>query len=125
MEQKKFSISKRLKSFVYAFNGLIVLFKEEHNARIHLIATILVITAAVLLKLNFYEWIAVTFAIGFVISVEIINTVIENMADFVSPAKNDKIKKIKDLSAAAVLISSMTALTIGLIVFIPKIKMIF
>ncbi|HQB19279.1 MAG TPA: diacylglycerol kinase [Bacteroidales bacterium] len=58
-------------------------------------------------------------------SVEIINTVIENMADFVSPAKNDKIKKIKDLSAAAVLISSMTALTIGLIVFIPKIKMIF
>ncbi|HON21270.1 MAG TPA: diacylglycerol kinase family protein [Bacteroidales bacterium] len=125
MEQKKFSISKRLKSFVYAFNGLIILFKEEHNARIHLIATILVITAAVLLKLNFYEWIAVTFAIGFVISVEIINTVIENMADFVSPAKNDKIKKIKDLSAAAVLISSMTALTIGLIVFIPKIKMIF
>jgi diacylglycerol kinase len=79
----------------------------------------------VLLKLNFYEWIAVTFAIGFVISVEIINTVIENMADFVSPTKNDKIKKIKDLSAAAVLISSMTALTIGLIVFIPKIKMIF
>lgn len=125
MEQKKFSISKRLKSFVYAFNGLIILFKEEHNARIHLIATILVITAAVLLKLNLYEWIAVTFAIGFVISVEIINTVIENMADFVSPAKNDKIKKIKDLSAAAVLISSMTALTIGLIVFIPKIKMIF
>ncbi|MGI6291957.1 MAG: diacylglycerol kinase family protein [Bacteroidales bacterium] len=125
MEQKKFSISKRLKSFVYAFNGLIILFKEEHNARIHLIATILVITAAVLLKLNFYEWIAVTFAIGFVISVEIINTVIENMADFVSPTKNDKIKKIKDLSAAAVLISSMTALTIGLIVFIPKIKMIF
>ena len=125
MEQKKFSISKRLKSFVYAFNGLIILFKEEHNARIHLIATILEITAAVLLKLNFYEWIAVTFAIGFVISVEIINTVIENMADFVSPAKNDKIKKIKDLSAAAVLISSMTALTIGLIVFIPKIKMIF
>lgn len=125
MEQKKFSISKRLKSFVYAFNGLIILFKEEHNARIHLIATILVITAAVLLKLNLYEWIAVTFAIGFVISVEIINTVIENMADFVSPTKNDKIKKIKDLSAAAVLISSMTALTIGLIVFIPKIKMIF
>ena len=70
MEQKKFSISKRLKSFVYAFNGLIILFKEEHNARIHLIATILVITAAVLLKLNFYEWIAVTFAIGFVIALK-------------------------------------------------------
>jgi len=125
MEHNKFSISKRLKSFVFAFNGLLILFKEEHNSRIHLIATAIVLTAGVLFELNFYEWIAITFSIGFVITVEIINTVIENVADLISPDKNDRIKKIKDLSAAAVLISSITALTIGLIVFIPKIKMSF
>jgi undecaprenol kinase/diacylglycerol kinase (ATP) len=119
-ENKGFSIAKRLKSFVYAFNGLRILLKEEHNARIHLFATAVVITAAILIKLDLFEWIAVAFSIGLVITVEILNTVIENVADFVSPDKNEKIKKIKDLSAAAVLISSITALTIGLIVFVPK-----
>ena len=119
-ENKRFSLTKRLKSFVFAFNGLKILFIEEHNARIHLFATVVVITAAILFKLEYFEWIAVAFSIGLVITVEILNTVIENVADFVSPGKNEKIKKIKDLSAAAVLISSITALTIGLIVFVPK-----
>jgi diacylglycerol kinase len=49
-----------------------------------------------------------------------INSAIENLADFVSPEKNDQIKKVKDLSAGAVLIGAITALFIGLIVFIPK-----
>lgn len=122
MEGKKFSIAKRIKSFVFAFNGLRILFKEEHNSRIHLFATVIVIIAAIIFDLNTYEWIAITFSIGLVITVEIINTVIENIADFLTTDKNDKIKKIKDLSAAAVLISVMTALSIGLIVFLPKIK---
>ena len=51
-EQEKFSIAKRLKSFTYAFNGLRVLFKEEHNSRIHLFATICVVVAGILLKLS-------------------------------------------------------------------------
>lgn len=122
MKQNKFSIKKRLKSFVFAFNGLGILLKEEHNSRIHLIASVVAITAAILFKLNTFEWIAITFSIGLVITIEIINTVIENVADFISPGKNEKIKKIKDLSAAAVLISSITALITALIIFLPKIK---
>ncbi len=118
MEHNKFSIKKRLKSFVFAFNGLGILLKEEHNSRIHLIASVIAIIAAILFKLNTFEWIAIIFSIGLVITVEIINTVIENVADFIAPGKNEKIKKIKDLSAAAVLISSITAL----IIFLPKIK---
>ncbi len=122
MEHNKFSIKKRLKSFAFAFNGLGILLKEEHNSRIHLIASVIAITAAILFKLNTFEWIAITFSIGLVITVEIINTVIENVADFISPGKNEKIKKIKDLSAAAVLISSITAFITALIIFLPKIK---
>ncbi len=122
MKQNKFSITKRLKSFVFAFNGLRILVKEEHNSRIHLIVTAIVIIAAILFQLNTFEWIAIIFSIGLVITVEIINTVIENVADFISPDKNDKIKKIKDMSAAAVLISSIIAFIIGLLVFLPKIN---
>ena len=121
MKGKKFSISKRLKSFVFAFNGLKILFSEEHNARVHLIATIIVISASIFYKLNTYEWIAIIFSIGIVFITELFNTAIENIADFLTTEKNDKIKIIKDLSAAAVLISALISFTIGLIIFIPKI----
>jgi diacylglycerol kinase (ATP) len=121
MKNKKFSISKRLKSFVFAFNGLRILFSEEHNARVHLIATIIVISASIFYKLNTYEWIAIIFSIGIVFIAEIFNTAIENIADFLTTEKNDKIKIIKDLSAAAVLISALISFTIGLIIFLPKI----
>lgn len=120
MKHRKFSLSNRLKSFSYAFNGLKILIKEEHNARIHMFATIVVVMAGFVFKISVNEWFAVLFAIGFVMTVEIINTAIENMADIVSPEKDKRIKKIKDLSAAAVLISALTALVIGLIIFIPK-----
>ena len=122
MEQHKFSIFKRLKSFLYAFNGLQILIREEHNSRIHLVATVIILIFAIIFNLNATEWTAIIFSIGLVITAEIINTAIENIADFISPDKSEKIKKIKDLSAAAVLISALTALAIGLIVFIPKIK---
>jgi len=121
MKQERFSILKRLKSFKYAFNGLRILIKEEHNARIHLLATICVIIAGVFFKISLNEWIAIVFSIGFVFSLEIINSSIENIADFISPEKHEMIKKIKDLSASGVLIGAITALIIGLIIFMPKI----
>ena len=121
MKREKFSIIKRLKSFTFALNGLKILILEEHNARIHLVAAILVVIAGILLKISNAEWVAVTFSIGLVFALETINSAIENLADFVSPEKNDQIKKVKDLSAGAVLIGAIAALVNGLIIFIPKI----
>ncbi|MCK9451150.1 MAG: diacylglycerol kinase family protein [Bacteroidales bacterium] len=95
--------------------------KEEHNSRIHLLAAICVLIAAFIFNISAFEWIALVFAIGLVMTLELINSAIENMADFISPNKHDKIKKVKDLAAAAVLISAVTALVVGLIIFIPKI----
>lgn len=125
MKQQKFSIKKRLNSFKYAFNGLKILLKEEHNARIHLIAAICVLVAGFVLKISVNEWILVVISIGMVFSMEIINSSIENIADFISPEKHDKIKKIKDLSAAGVLICALMAFTVGLIIFAPKIIALF
>ncbi|HBS88040.1 MAG: diacylglycerol kinase [Bacteroidetes bacterium GWF2_38_335] len=121
MKQKKFSVTDRIKSFKYAFNGLKILLNEEHNARIHLIAAICAIAFSIYFEISATEWVAVVFAIGFVFAMELINSSIENISDFVSPGKNESIKKIKDLSAASVLISAITAFTVGLIVFIPKV----
>ena len=121
MQHSKFSIKKRIKSFRYAFQGMKTLIKEEHNARIHLLVAICVVVLGLVFFLSLLEWIVIVFAIGFVFAMEAINSSIERIADFISSERNDKIKKIKDISAAAVLIAAFSALIIGLIVFIPKI----
>ena len=121
MANQKFSIKKRLTSFRYAINGLKILIKNEHNSRIPLVAMIVAIILGIILKISNLEWIAIVMVIGFVFSIEIINSAIENLADFVSPNYNEIIKKVKDLSAASVLISALVSLIVGIIIFIPKI----
>jgi diacylglycerol kinase (ATP) len=125
MDNKRFKIGDRLKSFRFAFNGIRVLFITEHNARIHLAAALSVIIAGAVLKISVPEWVAVIIAAGMVFASEAINTSIEKLSDFVSPEKQKSIKEVKDLAAAGVLISSITALLIGMLVFLPKIWMLF
>jgi len=121
MNQKKFKISDRLNSFRFAFNGIRILFVNEHNAWIHLAAALLAIIAGIIFKISFSEWVFIFIAIGLVFTSEAINTSIEKLSDFVSPEKLSSIKEVKDLASAGVLISAITALIIGLIVFVPKI----
>ncbi len=121
MKPQKFSIKKRLLSFKYAFNGIIILLTEEHNSRVHLLATLFAIIAGFIFKISPLEWIAVVIVIGLVFTLEIINSSIENIADFITLEKHSDIKKIKDLAAAAVLVGALTALIVGCIIFIPKI----
>ncbi len=120
-----FSISKRLKSFSFAFNGLKILVQEEHNAWIHIFVAVCVLIAGFLLQISIIEWIIIVLCIGLVFALELINSAIENLADFVSPQKNEIIKKVKDLSAAAVLIAAFCSVIVGLVVFLPKIIMLF
>jgi diacylglycerol kinase len=114
-------ISKCLKSFSFAFKGVYHLFKNENNAKVHLLATVLVIAAGVFLKLEINEWLWIIFAIGLVWITEAINTAIEKTVDLLSPDFNPKAGMIKDLAAAAVLIAAIIAAVIGLLVFLPNV----
>ena len=117
---------KRLRhSFQYAFSGMADLLREEANARIHCIVTVLVITAGFLLRISAMEWLAVAIVIGLVISAETFNTAIERLADVVQPAHDDRIRDVKDLAAAAVLLCALAAAAVGLIIFVPKIVALF
>ena len=109
-----------LKSFVYAFNGLVYAFKTQLNFKIHCIAAIFVVVLGWYVGLSNIEWTLIALAIGLVIVVELINTGIEVLVDLVSPQHHPKAGAIKDIAAAAVLISALMALTIALIIFVPK-----
>ena len=123
-ESNKFSISARLQSFKFAIEGILLLFKTEHNAWIHILSGLIVTFLGIYLKLSKTEWCFIVFAIGFVFVTEILNTSIEYLTDLVSPNYNEKAKKVKDLAAGGVLFSTITAVIIGLIIFWPKIMQI-
>ncbi len=116
MSKKRFTF----KSFEFAFNGIISLIKSEPNSRIHLLAAILAIILGLVVKIKPSEWIFLTMAIAIVFLAELINSSIERIADLVDPGYNKKIKVIKDLSAAGVLVSATASLVTGGIIFVPE-----
>lgn len=116
MEGKKKSIG-----FSYAINGLKEVVKSERNFRLHLLSTILVTIMGLLYKISYLEWIAVVIVVGMVITAEILNTAIEEIINYVQPDIHPAAKKIKDLAAAGVFMTAITALIVGIIIFIPKV----
>ena len=115
-----FSWRARRKSFVYAGAGIWQLLKTEHNAWIHLATTIIVAGASFYYRISHLEMCLLFFAIALVWIAEMLNTCIEKTLDFITQKWCEEIKRIKDIAAGAVLIAALTALAIGLIVFIPK-----
>lgn len=115
MESKKF----RLLSFKYAIEGLTAALKEEPNLKFHLLAAVLVIILSWVLKISLTDWVIVVLLIGFVISVELTNTAIEAIVDAFTDKEHPGAKLAKDISAGAVLVSAITSIFVGLLIFLP------
>ena len=121
MAQKRFSWKERGNSFSYAWDGLKAVFRTEHNTWIHLSLTFVAIILGFILKISKGEFLAIIIAMTMVWVAEIFNTAIEKTMDFISKEKHPQIKLVKDLAAAAVLITAMSAVIVGAIIFLPKI----
>jgi len=121
MKPDRFSLKNRFGSFKFAFNGLCSLLKNEHNSRIHLLAAIIAIAMGIVLKINYIEWSLLIIVIGFVFLSELLNSSLESLADVIEPEWNEQIRKAKDYTAAAVLISAIISVIVGGLIFIPKI----
>lgn len=119
-DRNRLSIKARLKSFVYAWRGIVTLLKTQHNAWIHVTIAALVIAAGISLSISTIEWCVVFLAMGLVLASEGFNTAIEHFADALSPEENKKIGTVKDVAAGAVLIAAFFAALVGLFIFVPK-----
>lgn len=117
---KKFDMKRLINGFKNALDGIITAFKTEQNLRIHILVMILVIVIGIILKISKIEWIICIILFGFVISLELINTAIENVVDLITIERKINAKIAKDVSAAAVLIAAVISVIIGLIIFVPK-----
>jgi len=113
------------KRFFFAFIGLKELVLNERNFSFHLLALIVVIVAGFCFKITSIEWLILLLISALVICLEAINTAIEKLCDLYSTAPNQQIKVIKDIAAAAVLISAIFALFIGFLIFNKYILSVF
>lgn len=116
-----FSLKARLKSVSHALDGIGALLASQHNARIHAVATVLVLGLGLLLQLQPWEWCTVILSVAIVWVAEALNTSIEFLCDVASPEFNPKIRLAKDVAAGGVLIASIGAAIVGIVVFLPRI----
>jgi diacylglycerol kinase len=118
MTNRRGFFSREAESFACAFRGIRSLLESEVHARIHLAATVAVLALGWWCRITAGEWLAVILALGLVWVAEALNTAIEYVADLAQPDEHPEVKKLKDLAAAAVLFASLTALVVGLVVFL-------
>lgn len=114
-------MSRLIRSFKYAGEGLLHSIKKEKNFQIHCVVAVLAILAGCLLPLSNLEWVVIVLCIGIVLGFELLNTAVEHICNMVQPGFSPLVKIIKDVSAAAVLLSVVMAVVCGAIIFLPKI----
>jgi undecaprenol kinase/diacylglycerol kinase (ATP) len=107
--------------FINAFEGLAYFFRHERNGRIQSVIAIFTMALAAFFHIGSMEWIIVLICTGSVLSLEMLNSALEKLCDFVHPGLDARIKIIKDMAAGAVLWASIISAAIGTIIFLPKI----
>jgi diacylglycerol kinase len=115
-----FSIRRRARSFLFAFRGIGRVLRTQPNARIHAVATLLVVVAGALLGVSRLEWALLALAMGGVWSAEAFNTAVEALGDAVASGPHPLVGPAKDAAAGAVLVAAVCAAIIGGLVFVPR-----
>ena len=122
MEFKKDNtlLTGRLKSVKFAFLGAVKLITTEHSIMVQFAIGIIMTIAGFYFHISTTEWLFQTMAIGLIMSVEGLNTAVEKIADFIHPNYHERIGFIKDIAAGSVFFAAVTAIIIGLIIYVPK-----
>jgi diacylglycerol kinase len=113
-------ISRRLGSFRHAGRGLWLLISSQWNFRIHLFAAAVAVALAAFLHFALFEWLILLITIALVLVAEAINSALERTNDLHQPSVDPIVRDAKDLAAAAVLLSAIAALIVGVVLFAPK-----
>ena len=114
-------VTGRLKSVNYAVKGALKLLTTEHSIMVQFSLGVLVTIAGFYFGISATEWLFQTLAIGFVMSIEGLNTAVEKIADFIHPTYHERIGFIKDIAAGPVFFAALTAIIFGLIIYVPLI----
>lgn len=126
LKDPKISEWKRfLKSFNYAWSGIIQTFKNERNFQIHVMISITMLVVGFLLQFTITEWIVVLFLIGGMLALELVNTALEHVVDLSTPEYHPIAKAAKDAAAGAVLVYAILSVIIGVLIILRHLNGLF
>jgi len=124
MKDNRF-VKGRLKSVKYSFIGAYKLLTTEHSIMVQFFIGLVVTVAGFYFNISATEWMLQIMAIGMVVAVEGMNTVAEKIADFIHPDFHKKIGFIKDIASGAVFFAALAAVAVGIIIYYPKVAVLF
>ncbi len=114
-----FSFQRLIRSFVDAWRGMVHVYRKEQNFRIQVGASLLILIAIIFLPLRTWEIVVLILLVVMVLTMEILNTALENFSDLFKPRVHPYVGVVKDLMAGSVLITALGALIVGSIILLP------
>ena len=124
MKDNRF-VKGRLKSTEYSVKGAYKLITTEHSIMVQFFIGVVVTVAGFYFNISATEWMLQILAIGLVLAIEGLNTVAEKIADFIHPEFHERIGFIKDIASGAVFFAAMAAMAVGIIIYYPKVAVLF
>ncbi|MDP2656092.1 MAG: diacylglycerol kinase [bacterium] len=109
----------------FARHGLFIVWREEQNFRVEIVAAILAIICGVLLSFTVIELSIVSLLIGCILAMECANSALERLLDIIKPRVSEYVRSIKDIIAAMMLILVITSLLVTIFLYIPKLINLF
>ena len=109
----------------YSINGIVSYAKEGKSIIMYVACSIIEIIMGFLYHVNGLEWILIICILGFILSIELVNTAIEKVCDAVTTEYNPLIKIAKDCGSAATFVIFIVAIMLNVIIFAPKIYSLF
>ena len=118
-------LKKIFASTMYSIQGLVYAFTNEQSLILYSVLSILAIICGFVLDISVNQWICLLLSLGVVLTIELINTAIEAVVDMVTLEYNELAKIAKDCGSAATCVASIIAFIIAMVIFIPKIILLF
>ncbi len=113
-------LKKHTISLKNAWNGVLHVLKTQPNYQVHLFLSFLAILLGWFLHISYEEFLIIIIMIIFGLTIETVNTAIEETTDAIDTAIRDDIRIAKDVSAAAMLLYAIGAVVVAAVIFLPK-----
>lgn len=108
-----------------ALNGIALAAESERSFRIHTLAMLVVTVLGWYLELVMLEWGLLFLTYAVMMGLEMLNSAIESLADFMHPDEHPAVKRVKDMAAGAVQVAAIFSIAIAIVLFGPKIAALF
>lgn len=116
-------LSRLFRSFKHALSGLRMLIKKEQNFKLHLLAAFFVLFFSFYFNIRAWQWAIIIMMIALIFILEMLNTVFERLVDLFKPRLHPYVGEIKDILSGMVLVAALSAVVLGLIIFLPYLQL--